>query len=634
MVLFCFLKRGKAGAVSYPLMSLSILISLGGIALLSTAQKYEKRKQRYSGLNLKQVKTADRISNIRLVVFVAGIIGLIFLYITKNYYLFSALFLVSLILFIYLIYIHDRVIKKIKYSSILTEINEVSKQRVQGQWSSFDDTGDEFSDNNHPYSYDLDIFGKGSVFQWTNTTKTSMGRQKLKKALSGTAESPERIKRLQDAITELSGKLKMRQRLIAEGLIVQSVQKTEPFLEWIDERTPFYLKKEVKVLLKALPLLTITSCYFGFMSHDIPGVIPVFLLAGQYILLRIGKKRRVRLFQMAEQYKDDIRIFDRMLRLLEKHKFSSEYLSGLKAKLYNQDDHSASRQIHQLFKIVDSISNRHASFYFLINLAILWDYQSLTALEAWKVRSGVYMKDWIDTLGEFEMLSSLAVLKHDHPDWVMPEVGAGVPEICVVNMGHPLIEQHRVCNDLAIKQSSMVLLITGSNMSGKSTLLRTVGINLVLAYAGAPVCASKFSCNMMEIYTCMRVSDNLGKSISSFYAELLRIKEIVTAVKEGKQLIFLLDEIFKGTNSLDRHTGAMHLIKKLIQSTCIGMVSTHDLELESLESETAGKVKNFHFTEYYENDEIHFDYKLKPGICPTRNARYLMKLAGIEFDEV
>jgi len=199
-------------------------------------------------------------------------------------------------------------------------------------------------------------------------------------------------------------------------------------------------------------------------------------------------------------------------------------------------------------------------------------------------------------------------------------------------MGHPLLINTCVANSLKFEPPENILLITGSNMSGKSTLLRTVGINLVLAYAGGNVCAKTFKCSIMDIYTCMRVNDDLEKNISSFYAELLRIKMIVNAVEEGQTVFFLLDEIFKGTNSIDRHTGAKALIMKLSKAKVLGLVSTHDLELGDLEKES-NKVKNYHFQESYKDNEIYFDYKLRPGVSTTRNAAFLMKMAGIEFSE-
>lgn len=243
------------------------------------------------------------------------------------------------------------------------------------------------------------------------------------------------------------------------------------------------------------------------------------------------------------------------------------------------------------------------------------------------------MNKWLETIGELEGLASLALIAYDYPDWYMPSIVHGSSTLAAKSMGHPLLGNEQVRNDLTIQEPHRVLLITGSNMSGKSTLLRTAGMNLVLAYAGAPVCATYFRCAKMDIYTCMRVSDNLEKSISSFYGELLRIKEIVEASRRGRPVFFLLDEIFKGTNSHDRHLGAKILIKQLYRQHAIGMVSTHDLELGELEGESKGSVKNYHFQEHYQEQEIRFDYRLRPGISTTRNALYLIKMIGVNIEE-
>ena len=240
------------------------------------------------------------------------------------------------------------------------------------------------------------------------------------------------------------------------------------------------------------------------------------------------------------------------------------------------------------------------------------------------------MGKWIEAISETETLVSLATLKYEHPEWTMPVVTEDNPKLIAYALGHPLIGSNCVCNDVEIRPNQRTLLITGSNMSGKSTLERTAGINLALAYCGAPVFASVFECSVMELVTCMRVKDDLDQHISSFYAELIRIKRIVELSQTGKPLIFLLDEIFKGTNSLDRHTGASVLIKKLLEHNTVGIVSTHDLELADLENETDGIVKNFHFQEHYTDNQIQFDYKLYGGVSTTRNAVYLMRLAGID----
>jgi len=229
-----------------------------------------------------------------------------------------------------------------------------------------------------------------------------------------------------------------------------------------------------------------------------------------------------------------------------------------------------------------------------------------------------------------ESLNSLSTIAYEHSDWAMPIFKGGSPVFVAKNLGHPLLGSNRIYNDIHIEKSQNVLLITGSNMSGKSTLLRTTGINLVLAYSGAPVCSESFNCTIMDIYTCMRTSDNLEKNISSFYAELLRIKKLVTATEDKAPIFFLLDEIFKGTNSIDRHTGAKILVSKLSTENALGFVSTHDLELGDIEN-TNRRVKNYHLEEYYKDDKLYFDYKLRPGVSTTRNALYLMKMAGLEI---
>ena len=302
----------------------------------------------------------------------------------------------------------------------------------------------------------------------------------------------------------------------------------------------------------------------------------------------------------------------------------------LKERLINAEGLKASFQIKKLVKLVNLISDRKNIYYLPINILFLWDYQCLINLQRFKKASGDSLKSWLEVIGEMEALNSLSTIAYEHSDWAMPKFQGGSPIFKAKKLGHPLLGNKRVYNDVLIERSQNVLLITGSNMSGKSTLLRTTGINLVLAYAGAPVCAEDFCCSIMDIYTCMRTSDNLEKNISSFYAELLRIKKLVSATEKKAPIFFLLDEIFKGTNSIDRHTGATVLVSKLSTENALGFVSTHDLELGEIEN-TNRRVKNYHLKEYYKDDKLFFDYKLRPGVSTTRNALYLMKMAGLEI---
>jgi len=354
----------------------------------------------------------------------------------------------------------------------------------------------------------------------------------------------------------------------------------------------------------------------------------------QCVILRIKREDRMENLNIAEKYNDDIKTYRNMLRHIEKHKFKSEYIVNLCKKLYDNEGRSASKQIGDFSRICESIADRRNMVYPILNSILMIEYHWTISIEKWKINSGNNFEGWINTIGELEALCSIAVIKYDNPYWSMPNIVTGSSKIIARNMGHPLLGKKRVCNNLKVEAPHSVMLITGSNMSGKSTFMRTVGVNIVLAYAGATVCADQFCCTIMDFYSCMRVSDNLGQNISSFYAEILKIKNIVKASKEGKEVLFLLDEIFKGTNSRDRHTGAMILVKQLSGTGNLGFVSTHDLELGEMENHRNSKVKNYYFSEYYKENEIHFDYKLKIGISPTRNAIYLMRLAGIEVEEI
>jgi DNA mismatch repair ATPase MutS len=268
----------------------------------------------------------------------------------------------------------------------------------------------------------------------------------------------------------------------------------------------------------------------------------------------------------------------------------------------------------------------------LANVLSLWDLRCMVKMEAWRMRNGHALSGWFDAVAQFEALSSIAVLRFDHPGWVFPTITDGaLLHIEADGMGHPLIPgSQRVDNDFSLGgPSGTIAIITGSNMSGKSTFLRTVGINVVLAGAGAPVCARRCTIPLIDLYTSMRTTDDLHSQTSTFYAELLRIRTIVDALATGKPLLYLLDELFSGTNSIDRHDGAVALLETMSRYATLGLVSTHDLALCSL-ADRAAPFRNYHFAEQYETGGLHFDYRLKSGPSTTRNAVFLMRMAGID----
>lgn len=601
--------------------------------LKTSRQMYEARKKNYEKLLQKQKRVDRNISNLRLLVFIAGICGAVLAYLNHSYIVLAAALAIFIAIFIYLVIYQDKLIKRIKYTASLVDINSSSLKRLNGEWNTYADSGEDFAEAGHNYTDDLDIFGKNSLFQWTNTAKTFLGREKLKNLLSGIVGNQGDIYERQEAVSELAAMLKWRQRLIAEGMVMaEKISNPEELIAWGKESSQYFTKPLVIMVFRVCPIITILLITAGFFMGIIPKFIPATALLIQFALISYNVRDRYRMFSMFEKYNDDLKIYYKMLMHFEKKNFKSALINKIKDNVGAETGTKAYKQVDKLSVIVDSIANRRNMYYVVFNTLTLWDFQSIIALERWKQESGKYLKEWFDALGKVEALASLAVISFDNPHWTMPVIKDREALFSAKDMGHPLLKGKGVSNDLVIDEKTKVLLITGSNMSGKSTLLRTAGINLVLAYAGAPACAESFEVSLMEISTCMRIKDNLEESISSFYAELLRIKRIVSEADAGKRVFFLLDEIFRGTNSQDRHIGARVLINKLSHTNSIGLVSTHDLELCDLEHQNH-KVTNYHFQEYYEEGKIHFDYKLRQGPSTTRNALHLMRLAGIDVNE-
>ncbi len=532
------------------------------------------------------------------------------------------------IIFIWMITIHKRIKAQFTYWESLVHINENAIRRLEGKWLEFPNTGERFIDPEHRYSLDLNIFGHGSLFQYINATTSLVGEDRLAQMLSSPAGLPE-IEQRQQALKELSRRLDWRQHFQATGML-DNGKKTgdlDKLLAWAEER--LLLTNKYVPLFLIVPVVTLILAGLGYF-HLIPIYLWAFPLALQIVIVALTGTTAQQTFVKTGNTVNELKRYAALLTCIEPENFAAPLLNNLRKKL-NRGGGAPSRQIKQLFTIVEMTNMRYSSLHPIINIGLLWDLQTLVKLQKWRSTSGRSLRAWVEVIAEFEALSSLAGLVQDHPGWAMPEITDAKPALKAVALGHPLIkEEMRVCNDVELPAPGTVLLITGSNMSGKSTLLRTVGINLVLACAGAPVCAGQFRCSLMDVYSSIHINDNLEKNISNFYAELLRIKLIVDAAKTGKPMIFLIDEIFKGTNSKDRILGAQAVIRSLHELGAIGLVSTHDLELGRLENKIP-LIKNYHFTDKISGREITFDYRLKPGVSKSTNALALMKIIGLEL---
>lgn len=595
--------------------------------------KYHKREERYRQFVEKVNGKVRKLVLFKLILVFGGLGIFLPLCFLHYYYLGAGVLIAFLVTYIFLNSRHDKALYYQALGTAFIDSNRRGFQRLSGEWTTFTDSGEDLAQSDHFYAEDLDIVGQGSVFQCISSCATPLGRQKLKELLFTHPEGPKQIKRRQESVCELSDKLYFRQRLQGEGMALkESIHELESVIAWGGTVNDRMLEKRTRFILRALPLSTFLFLGLGFL-RVVPLTVAALLIVFQVFLLRWKARDRVTILNTAYALKHRLEPYLSMLRLIEKKEFSSPLLIELKTSLYTNNT-APSKQLEKLSRICGNISNRNNMFYFLYNIFTLWDYQCEIALENWKQECGRYLLNWFEGIATFEALSSLSNLRHDNPGWAMPNI-VDSEELYVRarQAGHPLIPKGRVDNDFDMGEGTKVLLVTGSNMSGKSTFLRTVGLNLVLAYAGAPTCAKAFSCSVMNVYTCMRISDNLEKNISGFYAELLRIKMIVDAVKTKGKVFFLLDEIFKGTNSYDRHHAAKVLITKLANNSSIGLVSTHDLELEVLERETNGQIANYHFQEHYDEGRIMFDYKLRPGVSKTRNAIYLIEALGIDLKE-
>lgn len=588
-------------------------------------------------------KYEDKIKELNKVINIISIIrlGIVLAVIATGYYFFKAENIILLILsivvgflaFIIIAIFHNRKIKDRKESQLFISINKRGLDRISGNFKNVKDKGEEFLDEKHPFTSDLDVFGRNSLFQMINSTKTKFGREKLSEIIS-LKEIPtkEEIIKRQEAIKELGEKVKWRQEIEVKSTLKKSgLKNIDELLEWANS------KKEIKTLFKIVPYLFIALTIISIVLVTlrvlpITYLILVFMI--NYLVVKVLTKDLSEVISLFDIHKKDIEAYTNLLSLIDEEEFQSELLKELKGKLIDGNK-NAVKEMKALKSLVDWLGDSTGNaYYLLLNVTILSDTFILRNLEEWRSLNGRKLRGWLEVMGEVEALASISNLAFDFDNWCYPEISIE-DKLEGVEVAHPMLGEKAVSNSFALNKkegiSRKVALITGSNMSGKSTFLRTLGINLLLSYIGAPVCAKSFSCSIFSIYTCMRTKDNLEESISSFYAEILRIKILIEAAKKGEKVFFLLDEIFKGTNSRDRHEGAKVLINQLVNNGAMGLVSTHDLELCDLE-ETRKWLKNYNFQEYYEDNKIKFDYKLREGKSKTQNAVHLMKLAGINFD--
>ncbi len=538
------------------------------------------------------------------------------------------------------------------YSQRLLAVNQRAQLRVTGHARVLLDDGADLTEelaNAAPnkavalrmrtLADDLDLFGRASIFQRLSVAHTRFGRTALGRALLAEPSAAEVVRR-QAAVQALAPELELRQHIEAlasaltkgkKGPTVASALDPEPLLKWA-ESEPRLLKRPALIWAARLFALINVSLLGAAWVGVLPGTYLLPSLALSLVVLAAARQDVTVAFAAVSTREGALSGYDKVLEAIEKSTADAELLAELRQRL-RQGDATPSRAMGQLRAAVSYFELRYQGLiYPFANMFLLWDVHCTVKVERWQERFGKGARDWFEVLGEVEGLSSLAGLAFDEPKFCFPKL-VDEARLAASDLAHPLIPGGRIGNDVSLPGPGSALLVTGSNMSGKSTLLRSMGVAYAMAFAGGPVCASRFEIGGVRLATSLRIRDSLEEGVSHFYAELNKLKAVLDATEERLPVLFLLDEILHGTNSRERQIGARWILAQLLQRGALGAVSTHDMELCRLSPELMSHTQLVHLREDVKGQEMIFDYRLRPGPVSEGNALRLMRRIGLEVPE-
>lgn len=581
---------------------------------------------------LQQVKKQIfRISMLRLTLFIAGVAGIYFFF-SQTPLLIVCICLTFLPLFI-LVKIHNRFFIRKEWLETQARIIQEELQALSGDYSSFED-GKEYVNPEHPYSFDLDIFGRRSLFQSINRTCTFFGKDRLAKWLQNHLHEKTSIEKRQEMVREISEHTLFREQFRVAGLVHHGQSSdAEKIQAWSQSPAQYLHAGWVKAFIWGVPvinsLLLITSL-IGWTSFSCLG-----LSFGIFLVLSFGVIKRGTYIQ--ETYGKQLKSLNGYARLIALAKAEDWKSAGMLELMerFNLNGQSPVQALQQLSKELDRLDLRNNQFlYVLLEGSIFFQLQEIVRIERWKVRYGQHISEWLETVGELDALCSLGTFAYNHPQYTYPELTEKPFYFLATQMGHPLMPVSQcVKNDATIPSRPFFLIITGANMAGKSTYLRTIGVNYLLACVGAPVCCERLKLHPNQLITSLRTSDSLSDNESYFFAELKRLKRIIDLLNQGQQLFIILDEILKGTNSMDKQKGSFDLIRQFMQLKANGIIATHDLLLGSLIKQFPEEIRNYCFEADIKDNELTFSYKLREGVAQNMNACFLMKKMGIILQE-
>lgn len=588
--------------------------------------EYETRRDRWREERQSLEQLFLRIGNWRLLL---GVLEAVLGWLVFGRHMLAGYVLwIPLLAFLGLVVWHQRVIKRRSMADRAIKFYGSRLARIHGDWMGTGPAGEQFRSAEHVYADDLDLFGRGSLFELVSTCRVAAGEQTLAGWFLGPASFDQVVLR-QEAVRELSPRIELREEVALLGEDVRADLHSEVLESW-GSMAPVLFPAGARVLA---PILAVGSV--ATLAAVFAGVWPLWtfvaILGCDLLLGWACRKPVARVAGTIETPAESLRLLSQILAHLERQNFVSPYLQSVHGRL-NISGLAASKRIARLEHWLDWLDSSDHLVVRIVAPIVLWREQLAMIVEAWRREAGPHVGEWVRSVAEFEALSSLGSVTFERANWSFPDVMAdSEPRFEAEALQHPLLSPAAaVANDLVLNRRRQLLIVSGSNMSGKSTLLRAVGLNTVLAWAGAPVAAKQLRISRLQPGASIRVSDSLQDNKSRFLAEILRLRQIVDLAKGGRPVLFLMDELLSGTNSHDRRIGAAGIVRKLVEGGAIGLITTHDLALAQIEQDLGAAASNVHFEDHLENGEIEFDYHLRPGVVTRSNALELMRAIGLE----
>lgn len=588
---------------------------------------YQKQIDHYTA-RLKQIKKRRNLITLAKLLTFGYMIFLIYLLINHSTQPLLLLGIGAILVFIFLTLWDSQIIYRQHLIEELLRINTLESDYLAGNFSALDQ-GERFNDPAHPYAHDLDLFGEDSLFQHLNRTVTFSGTQKLVSWLLSLSKDPEVIHSRQQAAEELCAEPEWCQHFRAAGALHPTRALDAVILKSGPTESPFFSKHStVRLILWIANTIVIVSWAVTSFT-PLPFSISLVLSLLQLSALALYIKKINAYHQRLNLFLKTISNYLPLVRLIHDQSFRSPYLQKIRHSLFTPESNSL-QALTQLHRIQNSLDQRgNIVIAFILNGLYLKDFHTLLRLDHWRKKYGPDIETWTDVLSEADALISMANYRFNHPAYCLPVICQD-RLLDTEEIGHPLLKSERnVTNDFSIRSLHQIAIVTGANMAGKSTFLRTIGVNLILAQSGNVVCSRYFAFQPMTLFTSMRTTDSLSKDTSYFHAELLRLQQLVNIAQQEDKVFIILDEMLKGTNSVDKLNGSLAFLKRILSYPISGLVATHDLALGELADDFPEHFFNVCFEIVHSGSQITYDYKLHPGISSNMNASILLKQMGL-----